>query len=119
MDASTDPLGGAGAHQGMQLINKNDDVLRLHDLLHDRLHTRFELAAVLRAGHQRSEVQRHHAAVEQQLRHFAVDDALRQALHDGRLADARLANEYRIVLRSPAQDLYQPFNLVLAPDDRI
>ena len=41
----------------------------------------------------------------QRLRHVAVDDLLRQSLDDGRLADAGLADQHRVVLGAPAQHL--------------
>ena len=40
--------------------------------------------------------------VLQALRNVAADDALGQALDDGRLTDAGLADQHRIVLRAPA-----------------
>ena len=49
----------------------------------------------------------------------AVDDALRQALDDRRLADARLADQDRIVLGAPLQDLNGPADLVIAADHRV
>ena len=52
----------------------------------------------------------------QRLGHIVVDDALREALDDGGLADARLANEARVVLRPPRQDLDRPPDLVVPPD---
>ena len=41
----------------------------------------------------------------EQLGHVAVDDPLGQALDDGRLADARLAQQHGVVLRAAAEDL--------------
>ncbi len=41
----------------------------------------------------------------QAVRHVLRDDALREALHDGGLADASLADDARVVLRAPRQDL--------------
>jgi hypothetical protein len=52
----------------------------------------------------------------QGLRHVVVDDALREALHDGSLANARLADEARVVLRAPRQDLDRPPDLVVSAD---
>ena len=57
--------------------------------------------------------------LQQGLRHVAADDPLRQALGDGRLADAGLADQSRVVLRSAGQDLDDPLDLLLATDDRI
>ena len=52
-------------------------------------------------------------------RHVAADDALGQPFDDGRLADARLADQHRVVLGAPRQHLDDPANLLVAADDRI
>src|SRR5206468_8984022 len=80
---------------------------------------RSELAAVLRAGHERGQVERVDLLVLEQLRHLAVRDARRQALHHGGLAHARLADQHRVVLGAAGEDLHDPLDLGLAPDDRV
>jgi hypothetical protein len=45
--------------------------------------------------------------------------ATSQSFCDGRLADAGLADQGRVVLRPAAQDLDDPLDLLLAADDRI
>ena len=89
------------------------------DLLDDLLEALLELAAVLRAGDERADVERQDALVEQRLGHVAGHDALRETLDDGRLADARLADEGGVVLGPARQDLDDPLDLLLAADDRI
>jgi hypothetical protein len=66
---------------------------RVLDLLEDGLQALLELAAVLRAGDQRAEVERHDPLVLQRLRDVAADDPLGEALDDRGLADAGLADE--------------------------
>ena len=51
--------------------------------------------------------------------HVAADDALGQALDDGGLADAGLADQHRVVLGAPRQHLDDAANLLVAADDRI
>ena len=51
--------------------------------------------------------------------HVAADDALGQALDDGRLADARLADQHRVVLGAPRQHLDDAADLLVAADDRV
>ena len=48
---------------------------------------------------------------------LAVDDGQRQALRDGGLADARLAEQHRVVLPPPSQDLHDPRHLPAAAND--
>ena len=49
----------------------------------------------------------------------ALGDPQREALDDGRLADARLAGEDRVVLAAADQDVDHLADLGLAADDRV
>ncbi len=51
--------------------------------------------------------------------HVAVRDPLRQPLGDRRLADARLADQHRIVLRAAREHLDHPADLLVPPDHRV
>ena len=64
-------------------------------------------------------VERQHALVLERLGHLAVDDALREALDDRGLADAGLADQHRVVLGAPLQDLDRAADLVVAADHRV
>ena len=103
----------------MQLVDKNDGVLALHQFLHDGLQPLFELPAVFRAGHDQRKVERKNALVREERRHVAVGDALRQPFDDRRLANARLADQHGIVLRAAAQDLDGALELAFAADERV
>ena len=95
-------LGRAGADDGVQLVDERDDLAGgVGDLLEHGLQPLLELAAVLRAGEHRADVERDQALVLQPLGHVAVGDAPGEALDDGRLADARLADQHRVVLGAP------------------
>ena len=85
----------------------------------DLLQALFELAAVLGAGDQRADIEREQALVLQRLGHVAVDDPLGQPLDDGGLADARLADQGRVVLGAAGEDLHDALDLVLAADQRV
>ena len=89
------------------------------ELLDDLLEALLELAAVLGAGDERADVERQDALVEQDVGDVAGDDPVGEALGDGGLADARLADERRVVLRLATEDLDDPLDLLLAADDRI
>ena len=112
-------LGGAGADQVVELVDEEDDVAALGDLLHHLLEALLELAAVLRARDQRRQVERVDLLVLEQLGDVAVGDPLREALDDGGLADAGLADQHRVVLRAARQDLHHALDLGLAADDRV
>jgi len=110
------PLGPASADQRVQLVDEEDRVLRTANLVHHGLDPLLELAAVLRAGDHHRQVEHDDALIAQKLGHVAVDDHLGEALDDGRLADARLAEEDRIVLLPAAQNLDDALDLALAPE---
>ena len=112
-------LGGAGADEIVELVDEQDDVAALGDLLHHLLEALLELAAVLRAGDERGQVERVDLLALQQLGHVGVRDPLGEALDDGRLADAGLADQDRVVLRAPREDLHDPLDLGLAADDGV
>ena len=113
-------FGGAGADDGVQLVDEQQDPAlgRLH-LGQHRLEPLLELAAVLRAGHQRAHVEREDRLVAQALGHVAADDALGEPLDDRGLADAGVADQHRVVLRLAGQDLDHPADLGVAADDRV
>ena len=78
-----------------------------------------ELAAIFRAGDQRAHVEGEQLLVLQALRHVAVDDAQREAFDDGGLADAGLADQHRVVLGAPRQNLDRAADLLVAADHRV
>ena len=96
-----------------------DLALGVGDLLEDRLQPLLELAAVLGAGDHRAEVEADEPLVLEALGHVALDDAAGEALDDGGLADAGLADEHRVVLGAARQHLDDPADLLVAPDDRV
>ena len=113
------PLGGARPDERVELVDEEDVVVRAAQLLDDLLEPLLELAAVLRAGDERADVEGQDALVGQRLGHVAGDDALREGLGDRGLADAGLADQRGIVLRLAPEDLDDPLDLLLAADDGV
>ena len=104
----------------MQLVDKQDDAaLGLLDLGQHGLQTLFKFTAVLRACNQCAHIEREDRFVLQRLGHLVRDDPLRKALDDGRLADARFADENGVVLRLAGQDADDIPDLVVAANDRV
>ena len=91
-------LGGACADEVVQLVDEQNDVAALGDLLHHLLQALLELTAVLRPGDERREVERVDLLALEDLRDLARGDARGEPFDDSGLADARLADEHRIVL---------------------
>ena len=113
-------LGLAGADEGVHLVDEQDDAAAGGgDLVEHGLEALLELAAVLRAGDQRAHVERQQLLVLEALGHVAVDDAQRQALDDGGLADAGLADQHGVVLGAPRQHLDGAADLLVAADHRV
>ena len=113
-------LGGTRAHDGVELIDEQDDLaFRFLHFLEHGLQAVLELTTVLGAGDQRAHVELDEVAVAQGARHVAGHDTLGDALDDGRLADARLADEHGVVLGATGQDLDGTTNLVGTADDRV
>ncbi len=113
-------FGGPGADHGVELVDEEDDPpFGLDNLLQDGLQTFLELAAVLGPGDQRPHVEGDDALVLQALWHVAADDALGQTLDDGGLADARFADQHRVVLGAARQHLNDAAHLLVTTDDRV
>ena len=113
-------LGGARADDRVQLVDEEDDLaLGLPDVLEDGLQPLLELAAVLRAGEKRADVERPDPPALEPLGDVARDDALGETLDDGGLADARVADEDGVVLRPAREHLDDTADLLVAPDDGI
>ena len=112
-------LGRTGADEGVDLVDEQDDVAAGADLLEDLLQPLLEVTAVAAAGDERAEVEGVELLVLEGLGHLAAHDVLGQALDDGGLADAGLADEDGVVLRAAREHLHDPLDLLLAPDDRV
>ena len=103
----------------MYLVDKQDGARLRLELRQHRLQPLLEIAAVAGAGQERPHVERIDDGVGQDLRNLALDDPPRQALGDRGLADARVADIERVVLRAPAQNLDRALDLGFAPDQRV
>ena len=104
----------------MKLVDEEDDLaLRLGDLFQERFKPFLELAAEFRARQHRADVHGDDLLVLHGVGHVAGNDAPRQPFHDGGLADARLADEHRVVFCPPGKHLEHAPDLVVAPDHRI
>jgi hypothetical protein len=104
----------------VQLVDEQDDLaFVLGQIVQHGLQALLELAAELGAGDQRAHVQRQHALAAQAFGHLAVDDALGQALDDGGLAHAGLADQHRVVLGAALQHLDGAADFLVAADHRV
>src|SRR5690606_7794014 len=112
-------FGGTRPDEGVDLVDEGDDVAARADLLGDLLEALLEVAAVAGAGDEAAEVERVELLVLERLGHVAAHDRLGEALDDGGLADAGLADQHGVVLGAAGEDLHDPLHLLLAPDDGV
>ena len=114
------PGRAAGADERVGLVDEQDDRPggRLH-LLDHLAQAVLELPFHAGPRLQQPDVQRPQRDLLERRRHVAGDDTQGEALHHGRLADAGLAREDRIVLAPSHQDVDDLPDLVVPADDRI
>ena len=113
-------LGRARADDRVQLVDERDDLpVAVGDLLEHRLEALLELAAVLRPGEHRAEVERDDDLPCRLSGTSPSTIALRQPLDDRGLADAGLADQHRVVLRPAAEHLDRAADLLVAADHRV
>ncbi|MNE29071.1 hypothetical protein D3C80_1225390 [compost metagenome] len=105
-----------GTDDGVDLIDEQDRLGTLFQLMQQRLEALLEVAAVLGTRQQRAQVQGIDDAVGQKVRHLVIDDTLGQPLGDGCLADTGFADQQRVVLAPPGEDLRNALDLAFTPD---
>ena len=103
----------------MDLVDHEDHVAALGHVLQKSLHARLKLPPELRPRHERGQVHEAYVHVFQLVRHLPVRDPLGQRLRDRRFADARLADQARIVLLTAAENLDHALHLAVPPDDPV
>ena len=103
----------------MDLVDEEDRAGEGLDLLDDLLEPLLEVAAIARAGEQRAHVEGEDGRPAQHAGHVALGDAASEALGDGRLADAGVADEQRVVLLAAAQHLDSAGDLDVPPDQGV
>ncbi len=104
----------------MQLVDEEDDLaLAALHFLDGGFEPLFELAAEAGARQHGAQVQRDDALAHQRFGHVVGDDALGQPFDDGRLADARFADQDRVVFGAATKNLEHAQDFGVAPDDRV
>ena len=101
----------------MDLIDEQHHARILAGLRDDGLQPLLELPAVLGSSDDEAEIQGVDPLVRQAGRHEALVDLLGQALHDGGLAHAGLAQQDRVVLAAAAEDLDDALDLCIPADE--
>ena len=112
-------LGRTGTDDSVHLVDKQDDVVGLGGLLDHVLEALLKLTAILGARNEARQVERPDVLVHEVLGHVAGSDLLRQALDDGRLAHAGIAQDKRVVLGAARKDLHHALDFLFAANHGI
>ena len=91
----------------------------LLDLLIHGLEPLFELAAVLRPGHQRAEVERQKLLVLQAFGHVALNDPVCDTLGNRGLPHTGLTDQHRVVFGAARENLHDPAYFLVTADHRV
>src|SRR6185436_1859236 len=108
------PFGRTSTHDGVQLVDEQNDVLGAADFVHDRLDALFKLPAVFGAGNHQSQVEGDDTFFAQQFGNVSFGNFLGQSFDNGRLANAGFAEQNGVVLGAAAENLDDAFDFVLA-----
>src|SRR5690348_5575605 len=108
-----------GADDGVDFVDEQDRVRIFLQLGDHGLQALFEVAAVLGARDQRTEIQGPDGGLFQHRGHVAFDDAKRESLRQRSLAHAGFPDVQRVVLAPAAQHLDGALDLFFAADQRV
>ena len=103
----------------MDLIDKEQDILRLGHLTDHIFDPLLELAAVFGSCNHSGEIQDHHAFSADRIRNVTGSNELGEAFDHSCFSHTRFSDETRVVFCSSAQDLDHAADLLLPADDRI
>ena len=112
-------LRAAGADDGVDFVDEEDDVGIPAHLVHDVFHPLLKFAAVLCARDHGGQIQCDDHLVAQRIRYHAVYDPLCQSLHNGGFANPWLADQTWVVLCPAREDLDYPLCFRISADDGI
>ncbi len=108
-----------GAHQVVNLVNKENHVPVCPDLLHQALDSALELAPELGASHQGCQIQQLDLLLLEPDRHIPLGNAQGKPLCHSGFAHAGLADQAGVVLGSAGENLHHPLNLLLPANDAV
>ena len=111
--------GRARPDDGMDLVDKENDVLLLLQLGEHRFQSLLEIPAILGPRDKRSEVKCIDQGIGKHLGYITIDNLLGHALRDCGFADTGFTDEQRIVLAPAAKNLDGTLHLEVPPDERV
>ena len=109
----------ADPHNGMDLINKQNDISCCRYLLNDRTDPFFKVAAVLGSSYHCRKIQRHNPFFRQCHRDSPLRNALRKPFYHRCFTNACLTDQAGIIFGTTGKNLQKPLGLPLSPDNRV
>ena len=103
----------------MHFVDEQNDIAVAPHLVEHGADALFKLAAVLCPRHHAGEIKQQDTLVDKLLRHVARGDLFGKPLGDGRLANARLADEHGVIFRPPRQNAQRAGDLLFPSDDGV
>ena len=110
---------GAGANDGVNLINEEDVILGFLQLSNNFLHAVLKLTAILGSCYQTCQVKRPDLLSAQNVRNVARSNELSQALNNGSLTNAGIAQDKWVVFLTAGKNLHDTLNLAVTTNDRV
>ena len=112
-------LCGACTNDSVNLINEEDVILGFLQLSNNLLHAVLKLTAILGTSYQTCQVKRPNLLSAQDIRNIARSNELSQALNNGGLTNAGIAQDKWVVLLAAGKNLHDTLNLAVTTDDRV
>ena len=110
---------GASANDGVNLVDEEDVILGFLQLSNNLLHAVLKLTAILGSCYQTCQVKRPNLLSAQDVRNVARSNELSQALNNGGLTNAGIAQDKWVVLLAAGKNLHDTLNLAVTADDRV
>ena len=104
------------AHDGVELVHKQDCAAVPHQFFQQILETLFKIAAVLGARHKAGHIQCQQPSAFQRLRNIPGRDALGKTLSKSCLANARFPHKAGVIFLAAAEDLDHTVQLGVPAD---
>src|SRR4029453_13893565 len=104
---------------GVNLVDEENRQTPFGQGVDDGLEALFEVAGTARAGQERPRVEREDLRAPEQIGDVFFEQSRGEAFGQRRLSDARVANENRIVLAAPAENLERALQFTEAPNQRV
>ena len=112
-------LCGAGANDGVNLVNEEDVILGFLQLSNNLLHAVLKLTAILGTSYQTCQVKRPDLLSAQNVRDVARSNELSQALNNSSLTNAGISQDKWVVLLAAGKNLHDTLNLAVTANDRV